>query len=100
MDPSGSAAADAGETSTMNPKRRYYIIHREDELAKSKERYNSRPDVIAKREEKERKRAEKEAEIERKRLEREERNKAKLELALATSKKKTATAAASTLSSG
>jgi hypothetical protein len=89
MDASGAANGGAGDIKMDNSKR-WYILNRDKEIARKKEYYNSRPDVIAKREEREKKRAEKEAEAERKRAEREERLKAKLELALATSKKKRA----------
>lgn len=40
---------------------RYYRLHREERIIKSKEYYNSHPDVIAKREERERIKAEKAA---------------------------------------
>ena len=83
-------------TQTMPRHQRYYALHRDEKLAKDKERYNNKPEVIAKREEKERKRAEKEAEKqlkkesekEAKRIEKERLRQEKLELALATSKKK------------
>ncbi len=98
MDVSGTAIGGSGASVEikMNKKQRWYALHREEELARAREEYNSRPDVIAKREERERKKAEKEAllqaEKERKRIEREERNreknKEKLALAMATSKKK------------
>ena len=99
MDVSGTAICGAGEIK-ITRKQRWYALHREEELARAREEYNSRPDVVAKREEKEKKKAEKDAikqaekEVnkEKKRIEREERNreknKVKLELALATSKKK------------
>jgi hypothetical protein len=89
MDASGAANGGAGET-IITKKQRWYALHREEALLKMRERYNSDPEIIRKREEREKKRAEKEAEAERKRAEREERLKAKLELALATSKKKRA----------
>jgi hypothetical protein len=82
-------------TQTMPRHQRYYALHREDKLAKDKERYNNKPEVIAKREERERKRiekeaekiAKKEAEKEEKRIEKERVRQEKLALALATSKK-------------
>lgn len=56
---------------------RYYRLHREERLEKNKARYDSKPEVIAKREERERIKAEREAakaaaaaERERKRIER------------------------------
>ncbi len=51
-------------TETITPSARYYRLNREEHLAKKKEEYNLREDVIAKRAEKERKRAEKEAQKE------------------------------------
>lgn len=46
-------------TTTISAAARFYRLHREEQLAKKKEEYRTRPDVIAKREERERKRAEK-----------------------------------------
>jgi hypothetical protein len=43
---------------------RYYALHRADKLSKENEKYNTNPEVIAKREERERKKAEKAAEKE------------------------------------
>lgn len=74
---------------TLTASARYYRLHAEERKAKSREKYNSDPEVIRKREEREKKRLEKEAEKEIKRIERDEKAKAKLDLALATSKKKT-----------
>lgn len=96
MDVSGTAIGGSGASVEIKitKKQRWYALHREEELARAREEYNSRPDVIAKREERERKKAEKEAaklaEKERKRIEREEKLKANHEVALATSKKKKA----------
>ncbi len=73
---------------TISRSARYYQIHREAELAKKKESYCQRPDVIAKREERERKRAEKEATRAQKQKEKEDKAQAKLELALRTSKRR------------
>jgi hypothetical protein len=74
---------------------RYYAIHREEKLLKDKERYNNKPEVIAKREEKERlkaqkeseKKAKKEAEKALKQQEKEKVRQEKLTLALATRQK-------------
>ena len=68
---------------------RYYRLHREDRLEKAKEAYHSRPDVIAKKQEKEKKKVEKltEAQKEEKRKERERLRQEKLEIAIKTSKK-------------
>jgi hypothetical protein len=67
---------------------RFYRIHRESELAKKKEAYRQRPDVIAKREERERKQSEKDALRIQKQKEKEEKAQAKLELALLTSRRR------------
>ena len=71
---------------------RYYALHRADKLSKENEKYNTNPEVIAKREERERKRIAREAEQEVKRQEknriREERAKLVQSLALAASMKK------------
>jgi hypothetical protein len=40
------------EEISLTPSARYYLLHREEKLAKFRERYNNRPDVIAKRQEK------------------------------------------------
>lgn len=61
---------------------RYYTLHREERLAK----YNSRPDIIAKREEREKKRQEKEAEKAAKAAEKEATRQARLALALTTTR--------------
>ena len=50
------------KTETITPCARYYRLHRDEQLAKKKEEYNNRPDVIVKREEREAKTAQKEAE--------------------------------------
>ncbi len=50
------------KTETITPCARYYRLHRDEQLAKKKEEYNNRPDVIVKREEREAKKAQKEAE--------------------------------------
>jgi len=56
----------------------YYVLNREKEIQKKRERYNSDPEVIRKREEREAKEAAKEAEKEAKKAEREKRNQEKL----------------------
>lgn len=70
---------------------RYYQLHRDQKLAKEKERYDSRPEVIAKREERERKRAEREQQkqaiLAAKQAEKQAKIQLKHELALKTSKK-------------
>lgn len=43
----------------MTPQERYYLIHHNECLARAREKYNQRPDVIARRQERERIRAEK-----------------------------------------
>lgn len=65
---------------------RYYRLHRDERLAILKEKYNSRPEVIEKREERERKKAEKEAEKQRKKGEREAKRLEKLSIAVKTSR--------------
>lgn len=47
---------------SITPAARFYRLHRDEQLAKKKEEYNNRPEVIAKREERRRKLAEREAE--------------------------------------
>lgn len=59
------AAAGAGtlvERVKITPAARHYRLHREEQLARKKEEYNNRPDVIAKREAREKLKAEREAE--------------------------------------
>lgn len=70
---------------------RYYMLHRDVCLARSKANYEKRQDVIQRREEKEKKRAEKEAAKEQKRIEKERKMLERLEIlekAKATSKKR------------
>jgi hypothetical protein len=55
------ATAEA-PTIKLTRNQRYHLLNREERLRKQREKYNSDPEVIAKREEKERLRAEKEAE--------------------------------------
>ena len=66
---------------------RYYALHRNDKLSKEIAKYNTNPDVIAKREERERKKAEKAALSEAKRQEKEEKRQKAMEIALALQKK-------------
>lgn len=66
---------------------RFYRLHREAELAKRKEEYNKRPDVIQRREEREKKRAEKEEALRLKKLEKEEKIRQRVAVAERTSKK-------------
>jgi bisphosphoglycerate-independent phosphoglycerate mutase (AlkP superfamily) len=75
------------ETQTMTRHQRYYALHRDEKLAKVKERYQNDPEFLAKKEEKERKRAEKEAEKEAKQIEKEQLRQEKLLLAKQTAKK-------------
>ena len=74
-------------TSEMPRHQRYYALHRQEKLARDKERYNSNPEIVAKREERERKKAVREAEAELKRLEKERIRQEKLALAEATKRK-------------
>lgn len=76
-------------TDTLSRSARYYRLHRQIQLEKKKEEYNSRPDVVKKREERERKREEREALRLQKQKEREERIKADILLAEKTSRKRT-----------
>jgi hypothetical protein len=75
-------------TPEMPRHQRYYALHRDEKLARDKERYNNNPEVIAKREERERKKAEQEAEKEAKRIEKERLRQEKLALAIATKQNK------------
>jgi Skp family chaperone for outer membrane proteins len=68
----------------ITPSMRYYLLHREEKNAKALERYHSKPDVIAKKEERERKKAEKEAEKEKKRQEREKKQQERIQIAMET----------------
>jgi bisphosphoglycerate-independent phosphoglycerate mutase (AlkP superfamily) len=80
------------EAAKMTPEmprhQRYYALHRDEKLAREKERYDKNPEIIAKREQREKKKAEKEAEKEAKRIEKERIRQEKLELALATKQNK------------
>jgi hypothetical protein len=79
----------------MTPEMRYYYRNRAQELEKDRERYNNKPEVIAKRAERERKRAEREAEKEAKkqaekeakRIEKERIRQEKLAIAEATKRR-------------
>jgi hypothetical protein len=97
MDTSGVniVVEPVAEEVKLTPGARYYRLHAKDEIERVKSYYHSRPDVIAKREERERRRAEKgiakaatkEEEKERKRQEREKLRQERLALAIATSRK-------------
>ena len=80
----------ATEEQDMNKNQRYYALHREECNALRLARYHSRPDVLAKREERERKRKEKEeadrAEKEAKQAERERNRQLQTQLAITTRK--------------
>jgi hypothetical protein len=78
---------ESQDLSNMPRHQRYYALHREEKLAKNKEKYNTNPEIIAKRIERERKKAMKEAEAELKRLEKERIRQEKLSIALATKQK-------------
>lgn len=71
---------------------RYYAIHREDKLAKVKQRYQNNPEYIAMKEEKKREKAQRDAEKaamkEAKRIEKEKARLERLALAIKTAKKK------------
>lgn len=85
-------ATEAETAAIMSRSTRYYLLHREHKLAKEKERYDSKPEVIAKREERERRRAEKAAVKTAADIKREARRaelQQKQELALKSSKKLT-----------
>ncbi|NBX70248.1 MAG: hypothetical protein EBR01_15010 [Proteobacteria bacterium] len=56
------AATELAVETTMTRHQRYYALHREEKLAKVKERYKNDPNHIARQQEKERRKAEKEGE--------------------------------------
>jgi len=58
----GMAATELAVEATMTRHQRYYALHREEKLAKVKERYKNDPNHIARQQEKERRKAEKEGE--------------------------------------
>jgi len=58
----GMAATELAVETTMTRHQRYYALHREEKLAKVKERYKNDPNHIARQQEKERRKAEKEGE--------------------------------------
>lgn len=78
---------DVEDVPNMTPEMRYYYRNREEKIARDLARYHSRPEVIAKKEERERKKAEKEAEKEAKRIEKEQKRQEKLALAEATKRR-------------
>ena len=87
--------AEESKGEEMTPQKRYYLLHHQERLARAREKYNQRPDVIAKREEKDRIRAEKGqksnaekiAERERKRIEKAAQLEEKKAAALVTKRK-------------
>jgi hypothetical protein len=76
------------EQEKITPSARYYRLHREEHLAKKKQEYANKPDVIAKRDAREQKKAAKDAEKEVKRQERERKLQERIAIAEATSHKK------------
>lgn len=68
----------------ITPSMRYYLLHKDEKNAKALARYHSKPDVIAKKEERERKKAEKEVEKEMKRQEREKKQQERIQIAMET----------------
>ena len=68
----------------ITPSMRYYLLHKDEKNAKALARYHSKPDVIAKKEERERKKAEKEVEKEMKRQEREKKQQERIQMAMET----------------
>ena len=84
--------AEEDTTQKMTPEmprhQRYYALHRDEKLAREKERYDKNPEIIVKREQREKKKAEKEAEKEAKRIEKEMIRQEKLALAIATKQNK------------
>jgi hypothetical protein len=91
-----AAAVSEAEDFTRN--QRYYALHREQKLAKVIERYNSKPEIIAKREERDKlkleKATQKHADKEAKKVEKEKKREEKERLAVLTSRKKREQAAA------
>lgn len=77
--------ADNAQPLTKGAK--YHALYREQRLEKAREAYNSRPEVIAKREERERLKAEKDAAKEAARQEKEQKRQEKLAAAIASRKK-------------
>lgn len=87
-----NVAVDASGSETDNipkitPAARHYRLHREEQLARKKEEYKNRPNVIAKKGERERMKAEKEAEKEAKRIEKERVRQEMIEVAKATKRR-------------
>ena len=68
----------------ITPSMRYYLLHKDEKNAKALARYHSKPDVIAKKEERERKKAEKEAEKEVQKKVREKKRQERIQLAMET----------------
>ena len=81
-------ATEESETSdTITAAARFYRLHREEQLAIKKEAYNSRPDVVKKREERERKRVERETAHAAKQEEREKKMQERIMIAEQTKRK-------------
>lgn len=89
-------ATEVPQEEKMTRAVRYYMLHREECLARRKANYDRRPDVIQRREEKEKKQAEKEAAKqaakealkEQKRAEKEKKLMERLEKAKATARRR------------
>lgn len=71
----------------MSRDARYYRLNRDARIQKAKDAYHSRPDVIAKREDREKRKVEKEAELQKKKEERERKRIELAALAAATKRK-------------
>ena len=71
---------------------RFYRLHRDEQLAKKKEEYDSKPEVIARREERDKKRVERELVVQQQKnaklLEKQQKIAEKVAVAKATSQKK------------
>ena len=78
--------AETEESSTRSA--RFYRLHRDEQLAKKKQEYDTNPEVITRRAERERMRAEREAEKLLKQIEKENKLQEKIKQAIATSQKK------------
>lgn len=87
MDASGGNTVVEPATEKMTKGSRYYVLHAKEEIERVKAYYHSRPDVIARKEERERLRAEKEKAKKKAKEEREKKKQERLALAIATSKK-------------
>lgn len=83
-----TSGGGAGGELEMPRGTRYYYLHAEQQRAKQREKYNSDPEVIRKRQEREEKKVARLAEAKNKKLERELKRLEKLSLAKQTSQKK------------